>query len=318
VHRNYFALDRPDSRQLAQILSTWQGPRALLAHYGSNGLGCLPVASRLGVPVIVHFHGFDLSVLLRDPLYLSSLKQHLRSFSAAVVVNQDQRQRLLELGAEESRVSCIPCGVPMQETLHQERSDREVRLVSVGRFVEKKAPLLVLESVAPILERRGNVTLTMIGDGPLLAACRSRTLALGLNDKVRFLGARGNREVIQILSRSDIFIQHSLTAPNGDKEGWPVSIAEACAAGLPIVATRHAGIPDQVSDGSNGYLVEEGDVEGMRVRVCELVRCPSLRKSMGAAGRVKAYQEFSHEKQLAALESVLCRFLSDRAPVDLD
>lgn len=315
-HGNFFALDRRDSRALNRHLSTGVGSRVVLAHYGWNGLGCLPVASRLGIPVVVHFHGLDLSALLRDRLYLSSLRRHLTSFSAAVVVNQDQRQLLLDLGAREREVFCIPCGVPVLDVHRKDRSDQEVRIVSVGRFVEKKAPLLVLEAVAPILRRSEHVSLTMVGDGPLLDACRGRALALGIQDKVVFPGARGNREVLETLLRSDIFVQHSITAPNGDKEGWPVSIAEACAAALPVVATRHAGILDQVREGSNGYLVEEGDVEGMRARVSELVGSSSLRTSMGAAGRNKAETEFAHQTQLAALEAVLSRFLPGRALIE--
>src|SRR5581483_7170629 len=87
--------------------------------------------------------------------------------------------------------------------------------------------------------------------------------------------------------------QHSITAPDGDTEGLPVSILEAMACSLPVVATRHAGIPEAVEDGVSGFLVAEKDVNGMAIAMADLLENPERAKTMGMAGRERVCQNFT-------------------------
>jgi colanic acid/amylovoran biosynthesis glycosyltransferase len=102
-----------------------------------------------------------------------------------------------------------------------------------------------------------------------------------------------------------MYVQHSRTAPNGDEEGMGVTFVEASARGLPIVSTRHNGIPDVVLDGRTGYLVPEGDVDAMAQRIIELAENSSLWSTMGRAGRAHVEEGFSLDRQVARTVEVL-------------
>jgi len=108
------------------------------------------------------------------------------------------------------------------------------------------------------------------------------------------------------MAKADIFLQHSVTDPtNGDMEGLPVAILEAMARGLPVVSTRHAGIPEQVVEEQTGILVDEGDVDGMAKGILRLAIDPSLRQRMGQAGHRRALANFMWERNRDELREVM-------------
>ena len=102
-------------------------------------------------------------------------------------------------------------------------------------------------------------------------------------------------------------MQHSVTDANGDQEGQPVSLVEAAATGLPIVSTRHSGIPDVVLDGRSGFVVDEHDVAAMGDRIARLALDLALRVEMGAAGQEHITREFSLERETERLIGILER-----------
>ena len=103
---------------------------------------------------------------------------------------------------------------------------------------------------------------------------------------------------------ASVFVQHSITSGHGDKEGWPVAIAEASASRLPIVSTIHASIPEQVIDGSTGFLVAEGDENAMASAMTKLALNPSLRKRFGDSAR-EHIRNWDTQSQVQKLESIL-------------
>ena len=107
------------------------------------------------------------------------------------------------------------------------------------------------------------------------------------------------------MHRAAIFVQHSVTASNGDTEGFPVVIAEAMVSALPVVSTRHSGIPEGVVEGETGLLVAEGDVDGMGAALARLLADPSLAAKMGAAGRARALEKLDQNRARARLREIL-------------
>ena len=124
-------------------------------------------------------------------------------------------------------------------------------------------------------------------------------------DRIVFHGSKSQDFVKERVRAADIFALHSVTAPNGDEEGLPVAILEAMAQGLPILSTNHAGIPEAVTDGVHGYLVNERDTETMFERMLELAQNPDLRLRMGTAARERAASSFSSTSEIERLRSVL-------------
>ena len=145
----------------------------------------------------------------------------------------------------------------------------------------------------------------MVGDGPLLTQARSLVQALGLQERVCFFGVCSQGEVADLMRRVRGFVQHSLVAPDGDSEGNPVAVMEAQLSGLPVVATRHAGIPEVVVDGQSGLLVQEGDERAMAQAMVQLVRDPDLAARLGDCGRRRIQERFTIEHHLREVSQLL-------------
>jgi glycosyltransferase involved in cell wall biosynthesis len=170
-----------------------------------------------------------------------------------------------------------------------------VRFLFVGRLADKKDPVSLLESFRLVVDSLNDMrpTLTMVGDGPLRDEVETKIHELELDDCVHLTGHQTHEEVIQHFANAHIYVQHSVVAPNGDEEGLPVSITEALAAGLPVVSTRHSGIPEAVRENECGLLVDEKDVNGMAGAMIRLAREPGTCDRLGAAGRQLLEAEFS-------------------------
>jgi glycosyltransferase involved in cell wall biosynthesis len=158
------------------------------------------------------------------------------------------------------------------------------RIVSVGRFAYPKDFATLLEALA-LLET--DYRATLVGDGPDLAE-----VAAAVPDQVELLGARG--DVSDLLARSDVFVLSSRS------EGFPVSILEAMAAGLPVVATDVGGVAEAVVDGETGILVPAADPNALAGALERLIADVELRRRLGAAGRARALRLFDTPRYRAA------------------
>lgn len=152
---------------------------------------------------------------------------------------------------------------------------------------------------------RPDARLVMAGDGRLREACRTLARSLGVEDRVRFPGAVAHDEVARLLGGARAFVQHSVRAPGGSAEGNPVVVREAMAAGLPVVATWHAGIAETVVHGETGLLAEEHDWRTMARHMAALLDDPDRAARMGRAGRGRAERHMGMEASLARLAEVL-------------
>ncbi|MCX6954453.1 MAG: glycosyltransferase, partial [Verrucomicrobia bacterium] len=179
------------------------------------------------------------------------------------------------------------------------------RFGAVGQFVEKKAPHVTLTAFGAVVERVPTARLTMIGDGPMLAACREWVAKKGIAAAVTFAGVQSRAEVSRHMSESGIFVQHSVTAANGDSEGLPLAVLEAGAHGLPVISTKHAGIPDAVRDGVDGLLGTEKDVKAMAVAMLRLANDPALAAKLGGAFRARVSENYSRRRSIERLQGLL-------------
>lgn len=126
-------------------------------------------------------------------------------------------------------------------------------------MIEKKRPDITIRAFISATRNLPDAVLEVVGEGPLEAECRNIINASGMAQKVVLHGAQSHSFVREKLSEAEVFLQHSVTGADGDTEGLPTSIQEAMSCGAIVVSTRHAGIPEAVSDGETGYMVEEGD-----------------------------------------------------------
>jgi colanic acid/amylovoran biosynthesis glycosyltransferase len=132
----------------------------------------------------------------------------------------------------------------------------------------------------------------VFGDGALRESLMALTAELGLHEQVLFYGRQGQEAVRDGLAHADVLVAASVTAADGDEEGIPNVLKEAMASGMPVVGTRHAGIPELVEDGISGWLVPERDVAALAAALARLAAEPERWASMGRAGRAKVEREY--------------------------
>ena len=154
--------------------------------------------------------------------------------------------------------------------------------------------------------------LHIVGDGPLKDEITAHIRETGVGERIKLIGGLPQAAVINEFKTTDILILPSVTAANGDKEGIPIVLMEAQAMGLPVISTRHSGIPELVTDGKSGYLVAEKDAQSLANRMSELATKPDLRKRMGKEGRKKVVAIFSHQEEMDRLEKLFGKLMAGR------
>lgn len=279
--------------------------QVVLAHYGVSGALVHRACSEARVPLVIHFHGFD----AYDHNTLNRYQDdYLDSFQYAtkiISVSGDMSRALGELGAPENKIVYNPYGVNLEFFQAGDPSASDPIFLSVARFAEKKSPLSTIHAFSQVNARFPQSSLIMAGIGPLWEGAKNLTKELGISQKIQFLGIQSPEQVRSLMKIARAFVQHSVTAPGGDKEGTPNSILEASASGLPIVSTYHAGIPEAVVHGETGFLVKEHDIEGMVSYMLEFLKDPLLARKMGNKGREHIVQNYNSKTQIMKLDSIL-------------
>lgn len=217
-----------------------------------------------------------------------------------VVVSEHMKEAIVKIDCDTNKIIYSPAG-PALGFFEISPSFQAQQLLAVGRFVDKKAPHLTLLAFHKVLKKVPNATLVMAGDGPLWSACKDLVKALGIQQNVKFVGRISTKEHQQLLEESIAFVQHSKVAESGDSEGTPVAILEASAAGLPIVSTLHAGIPNVVQQNITGFLVQENDVSEMAKSMIWILQNKSEAKSMGAFGKSFVAENFTLKQHIETI-----------------
>lgn len=211
--------------------------------------------------------------------------------------------KLSAIGCARAKLHVVPYGVDPQRFMPTRRLPQ--RILAIGRLVEKKAPHVTIEAFARVRRRFPQAQLDMVGEGPLADRCAALVRDLDVGDSVRMHGVQAHEFVTNLLQQASLFVQHSVTAPDGDTEGLPVVILEAMSAALPVVSTRHSGIPEAVEDGVTGLLVDEHDIDGMAAAMAQLLDDPALAAAMGMAGRGRVIEHFTQEQARDRLRAIM-------------
>lgn len=302
-----------DGKALYEFLRD-RGVRAVLAEYGPTAVTVMNACRDAGVPLVSHFHGFDAYRAFELERHVEGYQDLFRLSSAVVVVSSDMRRKLEGLGAPANRLWVNPCGPRLPEDRWAAPQLAACRFVMVGRLVEKKAPMLSIRAFAKVAERFPQATLDVIGKGPLLDDCRCLADELGVTEKITFHGARAHEAVFQTLLRARCFIQHSVTAKDGDREGTPVGVMEAMGLGLPVVSTRHGGIVDIIEDGVTGSLVDEFDLDAMTRAMLIYAESPEKAAAVGKAAREWILRNCTMEQSLARLRDIILQAACNGSP----
>jgi colanic acid/amylovoran biosynthesis glycosyltransferase len=276
----------------------------ILAEYGTTAADSLHVAKILKLPLIVHFHGYDATMFDFVKSYKEKYVKVFEYASAIIVVSKKMYQDVLLLGCPPHKMHLITYG-PNSSFFKIQPTYNSNQFVSIGRFVDKKAPYLTLAAFKEVVAAHSDAKLVMVGDGPLLNTCINLTRVWNLSNNVVFAGALTPTEIIKTFEDSIAFLQHSVTAHNGDSEGTPVAVLEASAAGLPIIASRHAGIPDVIIDGETGLLFDELDVNTMAKQMLNVFENHELAARLGMKGKEHLQANFTIDIHLAKIAALI-------------
>lgn len=289
---------------------------AIHAHFGPDAVMALPLAERLGVPILATFHGADITV---DPQKAVGRRQRvterlfhryqsqLKSRGAAFIAVSDFiRDRLLAAGYPEQRVHRLYIGVdctrfrpPETGTPTQSRY-----VLCVGRHTQKKGIDKVVRAWARIESAHPDVRLVQVGAGELTSALQGLAEELGIAHRIEWLGGRPHHEVLELMQHACTFFLPSETAESGDSEALGIVFNEASACGVPVVSTQHGGIPEAIRHGVTGWLAPEGDVERLADYLGRLLSRPEEAAAMGRQGRAWVQERFDIKLQTSRLEAL--------------
>jgi glycosyltransferase involved in cell wall biosynthesis len=248
-------------------------------------------------------HGYDASVLLRDPWWLRKYRVLFSHASGIIVPSKFLAGNLAAVGCPVEKLHVSPYGVNPQNFCAS--TPEPYSVIAVGRMVRKKSPQTTVRAFALVRALVPKARLEIVGDGPLLGECLLLAGRLGLDDSVRFHGWQSPEVVARLMGRAALFVQHSVTDRYGDSEGMPVAVLEAMACAVPVVSTRHSGIPEAVEDGTTGLLVDEHDVDGMADKMARVLTDPSLARRLGDAGRRRILSSFTHVDARNRLRAIM-------------
>jgi glycosyltransferase involved in cell wall biosynthesis len=214
-------------------------------------------------------------------------------------------ERLAGIAARACRAEqtvVIPNAVDVRALPRVVPSGGVVELISVGRLREPKDFITLARALARL--KHGSFRASVVGDGPDRSKIEAELAQLGLSESVRLLGDRS--DVPQLLAQSDIFVCSSRS------EGMPVSVLEAMAVGLPVVASAVGGVPEIVDDGRTGLLVAPGATAPLADALAGLIRDRALREHMGRSGREAALERYDLPRFRQAHLELYDRLLAER------
>lgn len=288
---------------LCYFLIKRTNPNIVFIQYGTTAAMMYKACVWLNKPFIIHFHGSDAHLKRVRRKFGKQYAKMFQHATTVVVVSKEMENALIDLGARPASMITIPYGIDTTVFLQKKSSDF---YLTVGRFVPKKSPQATIQAFAMLLKVYPDKKLVMIGDGPLLPKCKALVQQLKIESAVTFLGKQDRNTIIKYMSEAFCFLQHSVTADNGDKEGSPVAITEAAACGIPVIATKHAGIPEIVKDGITGFLVDEHDIQGMAnamIRIEKLSKQEYEHMSILSRNHIKTY--FDQKNQMESLRKII-------------
>jgi colanic acid/amylovoran biosynthesis glycosyltransferase len=259
------------------------------AHFGPDGTHIARAARLARRPLIVTFHGYDVTTS-QSGLGVSYSTLFERA-ERLLAVSEFIRVKLLQAGAPDEKITVLPIGIPLSPDYPRKPTGEH--LLFVGRLTPQKGCADLLEALSGISEAP---PLVVIGDGPLRGDLEHRAQRLGV--KASFIGARGPEDVARAMASSI-----ALCVPS-KAEGLGMVFLEAAAARLPVVSYASGGITEAVADGETGLLAPEGDIRALAEHLGRVAGDAELASRLGAAGRRRVEAQFDIRQRAARLEEL--------------
>ncbi|WP_165065765.1 glycosyltransferase [Marisediminicola senii] len=282
------------------------GVTHLHAHFASLATTVARLASMLtGVPYSFTAHAKD---LFHESVDAAALADKLRDAHHVVTVSDYNDVHLREAYPDETgALHRLYNGLELRRFPYREARPRggRLRVVAVGRLVEKKGFDLLIDAAALLHLRGIDLDVRIAGGGELADALAERITALALDGVVTLLGPRAQSEVVGILDDADVFVAPCIVGSDGNADGLPTTILEAMAMGVPVVSTDVTGIPEVVRDGETGILCRAGDVTDLVDAIARIADGSVDTVPLARAARHLVEQQFDSVNQAARLRELV-------------
>ncbi|KQM35848.1 glycosyltransferase [Sphingomonas sp. Leaf10] len=285
---------------------------AIIAHFGPPGVRAefLRSAGVIDGPIATIFHGLDITEIALIEQMKPFYQQLFARTERLLPISNLWRERLMGWGAEDRKITVLRMGVDIDEAAvpaFDAPIQSPLRVLSVARLVEKKGIAYAIDGVA---KAKSDIRYQVIGTGPLEQELHAA--AQPSDDAIAFLGPQPHGRVFAELGQSDVFLLPSVTAANGDMEGIPVSLMEAMANGVLVLATRHSGIPELIEDGVCGLLVDERYGDGIAAALDRIAAGAVDVVKLRQAAFEKVVGEYNNRKLDRQLEAVVAEMKAGR------
>jgi glycosyltransferase involved in cell wall biosynthesis len=283
-------------------------------HFGIDAVDIWPAIRKLSLPMIVTLHGYDINISRawwesgrggwfrrRYPGQLLAIARDPRVYFVAV--SEAIRKRAIEFGIPEEKIAVNYIGVDTGKFVRSGLpvTHRRKRILFVGRLVEKKGCIYLIRAFALVCKSIPDAELMIVGGGPLKGYLEKEAMALNL--PVSFLGVLPSEGIKQQLADSRILCLPSVTAENGDAEGFGLVILEAQACGVPVVVSAIGGAKEGILNGQTGFDFAERDIEGLASKIVYMFSHDDVLQGMSDSAVSYVQKAFSIYPCTKALEN---------------
>ncbi|OGB98180.1 hypothetical protein A2V82_06640 [candidate division KSB1 bacterium RBG_16_48_16] len=270
------------------------------AHFADAAASFAMLCSKLlAIPYSITAHAYDIFAPQ------TNLTEKFEGARFIVTCTQYNKQHLLETFPElEARVSVVYHGIDLDELKRKKQKSGRPVILSVGRLVPKKGMLVLVEACRLLKKRNVPFTCYIIGEGPERPRLEMKIKLDDLVGDVELPGAMFPDQVIAHYRRADIFVLPCIVEADGNRDGIPNVLAEAMAMEIPVISTGISAIPELITDGVDGILVDQGDAEKVCEAMISLMSSPRKKRSITRNGRLKVEKMFDRRVNLLQLRAI--------------
>ncbi len=284
---------------LDKIIKDFQ-PDIIHCHFAYEALMLLDNLKDFSIPVVIHFHGYGASQMLKKQSYVKKIKYYLNKDNVyPIIVSKYFIEKLNSHNIKTNKSLLLYYGIDIQKFIlnNGNHKNKIFTFLQVSSFAEQKGHEYTLQAFAKFIQTQKDKKFKLIltGDGERKQYLISLAEKLNIKEIVNFIGNVSHQKAKELMEQADVFVHHSITAKNGDTEGIPNAIMEAMAMELPVISTFHTGISELVENGINGYLIKEKDIETYAKRMQDILTWGKIKQNRN---KIERYFEYIKHNEI--------------------
>lgn len=290
------------TKEVAQLVTEFK-PDIIHCQFGIEALRFIDNLENSDIPLTIQYRGYDASRLLHKKSYVKRLQDIMsRSNVSSIFVSYSLRQNLNRYNISTIPSMILHSGIDLSLFQRNQNTTSTIpfTFLQISSLKDKKGHIYTIKAFAKFLDTQPskNYLLKLTGDGQEREALENLVKELHIKNYVEFVGFVSPAQARELLEKANVFVHHSITPNDGDEEGIPNALMEAMAMELPVISTYHAGIPELITDGIHGYLVEEKDINTYSKRMQDILTWNKLQTN-----RTRINQEFEINHHIQKLEN---------------